>query len=54
MRTVLDVPFKKIGEALGGKDHSTVMSAVEKVEKELKTNAQLQEVINELTSRIKP
>ena len=54
MRTILDVPFKKIGEALGGKDHSTVMSAVEKVEKELKTNAQLQEVINELTSRIKP
>ena len=54
MRTILDVPFKKIGEALGGKDHSTVMSAVEKVEKELKTNGQLQEVINELTSRIKP
>ena len=54
MRTLLDVPFKKIGDALGGKDHSTVISGVEKVEKELKTNIQLQEAVNELISRIKP
>ncbi|MCH5172166.1 MAG: chromosomal replication initiator protein DnaA [Erysipelotrichales bacterium] len=52
-REILDMPFTKIGQTFGGKDHSTVMSAVKKVEKELKTNEQLKIVIKELKNRLK-
>lgn len=53
IRTMLDVPFTKIGLTFGGKDHSTVMNGVEKVEKELKTNTKMQEAITELKKRLK-
>ncbi len=48
----LDLPFKKIGQMFGGKDHTTVMSGISKVEKELKTNDQLIAAINELEARL--
>ena len=48
-----DLPLKKIGELFGGKDHTTVMNAIEKVEKELKTNTQIKEAIAELKKRLK-
>lgn len=53
IRTMLDIPFKKIGQTFGGKDHSTVMSAVEKVESNLKTNPQLSQAIHEIQNRLK-
>ncbi|MCR5332697.1 MAG: chromosomal replication initiator protein DnaA [Bacilli bacterium] len=53
IRALLDVPFTKIGMTFGGKDHSTVMNGVQKVEKELKINTNLQEAINELKKRLK-
>lgn len=53
IRTMLDVPFKKIGGAFGGKHYSTVMDAVEKVEKNLKTTPQLGEAINDIKKRLK-
>ena len=52
IREILDVPLKKIGAAFGGKDHTTVMSAIEKVEKELKTDEKLREAVDELRKRI--
>ena len=54
IRNMLDVPFKKIGDMFGGKDHTTVMSAITKVEKELKTNETLKEAVDELQKRLKP
>ena len=54
IRTILDLPLKKIGETFGGRDHSTVMSGIDKVEKELKKDPQLGEVIALLSKRIKP
>ena len=48
-----DLPLKKIGELFGGKDHTTVMNGIEKVERELKTNIQIKEAINELEKRLK-
>lgn len=53
IRKHLDVPLKKIGDMFGGKDHTTVMSGISKVDKELKTNKQLQEAIDELESKLK-
>lgn len=53
MRTLLDDPFQKIGKALGGKDHATVINGVQKVEKALKTDPEMQAAINELTSKLK-
>lgn len=53
IRTMLDVPFTKIGYIFGGKDHSTVMSGVNKVEKSLKTNELYQTAISEIKERLK-
>lgn len=53
IRNNLDIPLKKIGDMFGGKDHTTVMSAITKVDKELKTNEQLKIAIAELTKQIK-
>lgn len=52
IRNKLDVPLKKIGDAFGGKDHTTVMSALTKVDKELKTDETLKEAIAELEKRL--
>ena len=52
IRKHLDIPLKKIGELLGGRDHTTVMSGIEKVEKELKTDEQLKNAIEQLEQRI--
>ena len=53
IRKHLDVPLKKIGDLFGGKDHTTVMSGITKVDNELKTDKQLQAAINELEKKIK-
>lgn len=53
IRKMLDTPYTKIGMIFGGKDHSTVMSGVEKVEKELKINTALETAINEIKNQLK-
>lgn len=53
IRTLLDVPFTKIGQTFGGKDHATVMSGVNKVEKALKNDPDMKKAVSELTSKLK-
>ncbi|MBP5694410.1 MAG: chromosomal replication initiator protein DnaA, partial [Bacilli bacterium] len=53
IRKMLDTPYTKIGMIFGGKDHSTVMNGVEKVEKELKTNPNIETAINYIKSLLK-
>ena len=53
IRYTLDTPLKKIGEVFSGKDHTTVMSGISKVEKMLKTDQGMQTAIAELKKRIK-
>ena len=53
IRNNIDVPLSKIGNIFGGRDHTTVMNGVQKVDKELKTNKQLQDAIAELEERLK-
>jgi len=53
IRSLLDIPFTRIGYLFGGKDHSTVMNGVTKVENSLKTNSLLQQAINEIKANLK-
>lgn len=53
MRDLLDIPFSKIGKAFGGKDHSTVMNAIQKVEKMSKTDSGFKKVLDDLNARLK-
>lgn len=51
-RTLTDETYPKIGLEFGGKDHTTVMHAFEKISTELKTNDELQKLIKLLTEQI--
>ena len=51
-RNMTDESFPKIGIEFGGKDHSTVMHSVEKIEKEIKANKDLANVIEKLKKDI--
>lgn len=53
IRTLLDMPFLKIGSLFGGKDHSTVMNAVSKVEKSLKVDNAIATAVQQLKQRLK-
>ena len=52
-RTLTDESFPKIGIQFGGRDHSTVMHSVDKIENEIKTNSQFKSIIESLKSKIK-
>ena len=52
IRTEFDTPFDKIGKLFGGKDHSSVMSAIKKVENMLKTDSEVNDAIEELKKRL--
>lgn len=51
-RTMTSESFPKIGTEFGGKDHSTVMHSVEKIEKEIKVNKDLSNIIEKLKKDI--
>lgn len=51
-RELTSESFPKMGTYFGGRDHSTIISAYQRIQKDLKVNSQLQTVINELKSRI--
>lgn len=52
-RKHLDLPYNKIGEDFGKRDHSTIISACDKIEKNLKTDQLLAKAIYELESKLK-
>lgn len=52
-RNLLDVPFIKIGEEFGGRDHSTVINACEKVEKLLKSDPNFRQAIEDIKILLK-
>ena len=51
-RTMTSESFPKIGTEFGGKDHSTVMHSVEKIENEIKINKDLANIIEKLKKDI--
>lgn len=53
LRKNLYMPFKKIGEFMGGKDHSTVMHASDKITRLLKTDPDVLSHITKIESSIR-
>ena len=53
-RTLANESFPKIGTYFGGRDHSTIMSSYQKIQKELLVNEQLKVVIKELKQQLSP
>lgn len=53
IRNNIDVPLTKIGDMFGGRDHTTVMNGILKVENMLKTDESLKAVINDLQKKLK-
>ena len=51
-RMLTDESFPRIGMEFGGRDHSTVIHSVDKIDKEIKNNKQLENIINELKEKI--
>ncbi|MGM9834655.1 MAG: chromosomal replication initiator protein DnaA [Bacilli bacterium] len=51
-RMLTDESFPQIGLEFGGRDHSTVIHACDKIESDLKTDANLKEVLNEIKSKL--
>ena len=51
-RMLTDQSFPRIGLEFGGRDHSTVIHACDKIEEDLKNNGQLKEIINEIKSKL--
>ncbi|WP_374722868.1 chromosomal replication initiator protein DnaA [Peribacillus tepidiphilus] len=52
-RELTDFSLPKIGDEFGGRDHTTVIHAHEKISKLLQTDAQLQKQLKEITDRLK-
>ncbi|MCK8824527.1 chromosomal replication initiator protein DnaA [Fuchsiella alkaliacetigena] len=52
-RKITDSSLPKIGEKFGGKDHTTVLHAYEKINKQIKEDKELNSTIKKLINRVK-
>ena len=48
-RKVTTLSLPEIGAAFGGKDHTTILHAYKKIEKELETNNDLKKIVADVT-----
>ena len=51
-RKLLDLSYDKIGEEFGGKDHSTVLSAYEKIDKLVRENEIYKKIVDDIRKNI--
>ena len=51
-RMLTEESLERIGLEFGGKDHSTVVHAINKITEDIKDNKQLQEIVNEIKNKI--
>ena len=52
IKELYDLPYKKIGSLFGGRDHTTVISACEKIENDLKTNNELKMAVDNIKKKL--
>ena len=53
-RTLLSNPLEEIGSHLGGKDHTTVMSGVNKIKTKMETDASLRKNVENIKKQLVP
>ncbi|MBE7028972.1 MAG: chromosomal replication initiator protein DnaA [Clostridia bacterium] len=53
MKSVLDVSLSKIGEKMGGRSHSTVLSSLTKIEEKIESDEKFKNEIEEIITNIK-
>jgi chromosomal replication initiator protein len=53
LREYFDYSLSNIGQKLGGRDHTTVIHACDKVKEDLKSNQNLAEEINQIKSMLR-
>ena len=46
------LPLKQIGQEFGGRHHSTIMSSYERIEKLMKEQPELNEIIRDIMSAV--
>lgn len=51
-RDMIEISLPKIGEAFGGRDHTTVLHAIEKISSEIKINPDTAEIVEHLRNEI--
>jgi chromosomal replication initiator protein len=52
-KELLDIPFTRIGERFGGRDHSTVIHSIQKVESQLQGDADFRRKLDVIRSRLR-
>lgn len=52
MRTVTGLPMQAIGEEFGGKDHSTIVYAIGKIEKRMDTDSMFKNQVNDIIKNV--
>ena len=52
VRTITNLPMKSIGEEFGGRDHTTIVYAVQKVEKEMDKDPSFRNMVNDIIKNI--
>ena len=53
-RNMTEVTIKNIGKVLGGRDHTTIMNGISKIENEVETSDSTREIIDILKKKINP
>lgn len=52
VRSITNLPMKSIGEEFGGRDHTTIVYAVQKVEKQMDKDASYKNMVNDIIKNI--
>lgn len=53
MRELLDMSYSRIGQSLGGRDHSTVLHGVDKIENQYNNDMTIKNIIDDIIKNIK-
>jgi len=52
IRSMTSLALKEIGREFDNRDHSTVLHAIERIEKQIKTQPELAEIVKDITANI--
>ncbi|MBQ1951226.1 MAG: chromosomal replication initiator protein DnaA [Clostridia bacterium] len=52
VRSITNLPMESIGEEFGGRDHSTIVYAIQRAENQMKENSSLKNLVNDIIKNI--